>query len=1239
MPHLALKTSLLALLLLTLLPAALVAADDMGADDPDVLEFALITDTHKWGPTADVRYADTNIRTFIDYCNAHPRLQFALYGGDFMNAYNTNHEQAMFCLEHGRRDFAGLRIPMYVTKGNHDCNGKQWTADGRHDNSQIITDHEFYQFFNPCSPTNPLADSTGVVLDPVKPEGNYYYRDFPKYRFRLIVLNDYDLDSLEYYGYHGEQMKWLAEKGLYFADKEQPTEWSFLILAHGFGYNMFGKPISRLLHAYVNGQDFADEDRGYAYHCQFNKLPRAKLVALIGGHNHEDLYDCPDGYNIIHVNRGFATGGEVGNPDLEVCFDHFYLNMREQTLLEHRIGRGRDHLFRYNPGAQLDPQLPFTDAAGMGNFTQGGLHGRVLWVTNLRDSGEGSLRWALTQKGCRTVCFKVGGAIELRSPIVISDDSLTVCGQTAPGQGITLQGGGLQVTASEVILRFLSLRSCPLTDGDFGQHNLLFDHLSASFTEGAAITVCRARDVTVQNCLISHTQTTGLEAGGYMASYYHNLIVNCPQAIHIPDNEGENRWLHIFRNVIDNWQDHAIYGGGRGGEVTLEDNYFILGPATRNQKVLDVADDGSGRYYTSGNLLRDHEQESRRNTNIINDRAGMPYDPAPGEYDAVLRQKMDPVARPQTGSFASTCSVIAAFHYRGLFSRPTKNEIWREALTTAGNSRHRDTYDAALISSLRNDTALGGTDGIISSASQVGGYPRVPKASHNPQYTDFETWTDTCAQFDKSIVILFENDVHCNIDAYPLVSGYRDALSSDTCHVGLVTTGDYLQGEVISSISNGQYIIDIMKHMGYDAVGIGGHELDRKVADLQTLLSQLGPVVTNCNLRRTKDNTPVFEPYIMRQYGRRRVAFVGALQPNFYNVSHQSLEDDARQTAYHLSGDNFYTTVQRTVDQARQNGADYVVLLGFVGTQAGNDKMVSMRELIRRTHGIDVALDGLTHFAIGQEHVTNALGQDVILTRTSGSLHELGKVIIAPDGLITSEMIDIKELHFRSLRETQMLDSIHSLFAHYSDTIIGHTDIRLISGIEDVQNQGVIDRLVETNQSDLCSDAMRWLTDADVGFINSGALRKELTPGDFTRGAFISLFPFDNKVKTVRITGRQLTQALNVMARKVTANRDALLLPSGMTYTLVVGHEVRDIKVFNKYTGQYEPIDAESFYTLATTDYILADHTYDDAFATVMPIAKPSVVYADAVMRYLDKVLRSSIGMQYATSQNRVLIQ
>jgi 2',3'-cyclic-nucleotide 2'-phosphodiesterase (5'-nucleotidase family) len=119
----------------------------------------------------------------------------------------------------------------------------------------------------------------------------------------------------------------------------------------------------------------------------------------------------------------------------------------------------------------------------------------------------------------------------------------------------------------------------------------------------------------------------------------------------------------------------------------------------------------------------------------------------------------------------------------------------------------------------------------------------------------------------KSIVILYENDVHCNIQGYQKLAGLRDAIAnSDTAYAGIVSCGDYLNGGVVGAASKGQYIVDIMRNMCYDAITIGNHEFDFGLQRMKELLKNVNAPVVCANLFDYGETTPFFAPYVVVDY-------------------------------------------------------------------------------------------------------------------------------------------------------------------------------------------------------------------------------------------------------------------------------------------------------------------------------------------------------------------------------------
>lgn len=292
----------------------------------------------------------------------------------------------------------------------------------------------------------------------------------------------------------------------------------------------------------------------------------------------------------------------------------------------------------------------FPGAEGFGRYTQGGRGGKVIHVTNLNDSGEGSLRWALSQSGAKTIVFDVGGYIDLKSQLNVTSNT-TIAGQTAPGDGITLRYYTLYFgNCDNVIVRFIRSRRSQVKDVNDGadatwgrrRHDIIIDHCSFSWSIDEVASFYDNRSFTMQWCTIGeglanpgHTKgahSYGGIWGGKDASFHHNYLT------HIQNraprfNGARYNWNGYdktkyensiqaervdFRNcVIYNWGNgNGCYGGPGGGYINMVNNYYQAGPGTKNRTrvtQVSVSDAGNGgdnpfpgyasRYYIDGNYV------------------------------------------------------------------------------------------------------------------------------------------------------------------------------------------------------------------------------------------------------------------------------------------------------------------------------------------------------------------------------------------------------------------------------------------------------------------------------------------------------------------------------------------------------------------------------------------------------------------------------------------------------------
>lgn len=310
-------------------------------------------------------------------------------------------------------------------------------------------------------------------------------------------------------------------------------------------------------------------------------------------------------------------------------------------------------------------QLAFPSAEGYGKHTKGGRSGAVYEVTNLNDSGEGSLRAAIEAEGPRTVVFRVSGTIDLESDLDIENPFITIAGQTAPGEGICLKNYKLNISADDVIVRFLRFRRGRASGEDDdaitigNAENVIVDHCSLSWgTDEILNTWHGAKNLTVQWCIVSealHHKEHGYAAtlGGVKTTYHHNLLASCPGRNPSIGGNHEHQTINMdFRNnVIFNFGHRTV--DGKPTSVNVVNNYFKPGPNSTETVFAEIDEAGvydeipTTSWHVKGNVWEGNKRISKNNNLGVsgatkwlvdepNDFAPIDKEPAQAAYQSVL---------------------------------------------------------------------------------------------------------------------------------------------------------------------------------------------------------------------------------------------------------------------------------------------------------------------------------------------------------------------------------------------------------------------------------------------------------------------------------------------------------------------------------------------------------------------------------------------------------------------------
>ncbi len=484
---------------------------------------------------------------------------------------------------------------------------------------------------------------------------------------------------------------------------------------------------------------------------------------------------------------------------------------------------------------------------------------------------------------------------------------------------------------------------------------------------------------------------------------------------------------------------------------------------------------------------------------------------------------------------------------------------------------------------------------------------------------------------DKSdVTILYTNDVHTYIDkqspklTYAAIADLKQSYQDAGKDVLLVDAGDHVQGTAYGSMDEGASIIKLMNAAGYDVATPGNHEFDYGMDRAKAIMKEADFPYLSCNwvdLRTTLRVLPSVKVFVR---GGRRIAFVGVTTPETFTKSTPAYFMDKAQSKYIYDiqggedGKKLYDAVQKAIDKAKFL-ADVVIGLGHLGVDPSSSPWTS-EEVIAHTSGFDAFIDGHSHTVMENKQVQDASGKAVTLTQTGSYFANVGEMTIAADGTITTKLIPTHEGMDAGIAAMQT-DWVNTVDDMLGEKIaVGDSNFYVTDPATGKRRI----RSAETNLGDFVADGIYTYFNeveklhCDVAIMNGGGIRADVPAGDWTFKTCKQVSPFGNVACLMSVTGKQIQDALEFAARfagEGGKENGGFLQVAGATYEIHtdipntvqtdeknvwIGSatgtpRVQNVKIYDKASGSYLPLDPGATYALAGMNYTLRN--LGDGFA------------------------------------------
>ncbi len=474
---------------------------------------------------------------------------------------------------------------------------------------------------------------------------------------------------------------------------------------------------------------------------------------------------------------------------------------------------------------------------------------------------------------------------------------------------------------------------------------------------------------------------------------------------------------------------------------------------------------------------------------------------------------------------------------------------------------------------------------------------------------------------EKDIVIVYTGDLNGNVTrnmGLAAVTAYVNGKKAETPYVTLVNVGSSFSGTALANATKGEYVAKAMNLAGYDYTVVGEGDLAYGNNYIKDQLRK------TMNFSMLSCNYSFASPYHIATYGGTKIGFVGVTDGD---------------TSF--AGENFmYSAVQTAVNMVKDAGAKYVVVLGSIACNSS----VTAKKIIENTEGINVFINSNSGKSESGTQVKTKAGAVALLTSPGGGLENFGVLKISVGKTLTSQLVTSYNLQDIGVKKG--IDALAGEYRSSLGAVVGKTTVKL----EAANSDGI--RVIgsrETNLGDFVADSYRQATGADVALVEAGGIRGNLPEGEISYDKILNSLAGEDVLRTVKVSGTDLLDALEMSVRIYPNRNDRFLQISGLTFDIqetVPSSVVLDNQgAFRSVKGSYrvtnvkingKALDLMKEYTLTGSADFISGKTGYTMLREGKAVCSKELSTGLAVAKYIFNDLDGTVGSQYAKSQGRI---